>query len=338
MGAAQSKDKKTEDTKLQNEGQAIVQELLNNVDKTIYAQEQAKKAQEKAIEEALKKAREEQEKKEQAENIQKKRQEEQIINIKSSLADMYSNYGNAISSSESILDKQKTMGNIVSNEQARINKEQQNLEQILQTNTRTNDLKENARKRQNAYNYMLFVAVIILLICVILSFIKKTIPIIPEALFSFLYVVIIAVGVIYLSYLYYGIYTRDLLNFDELHFNYSPVSKDISSIKNTQAQSDGNLLGPIFNPNICIGENCCTESTVFDIGVGKCIIPCSPGYVNYQGNCIASAQCTGNNVVCGSSCIPNTQNCLVSEGFSGINNKKQAEPFSPSEFTDYQKI
>ena len=147
----------------------------------------------------------------------------QIQSIQQSLADMYSNYGNAITSSATILDKQNSVKDIVLQESNRIDSEKNNLDQILQTNTRNNDLKENARKRQNAYNYMLFIAVIILSICLVLSFIRKTIPIIPEALFSFLYVIILSVGTIYISYLYYDISTRDMLNFDELHFSYSPV-------------------------------------------------------------------------------------------------------------------
>ena len=150
----------------------------------------------------------------------------QIQSIQQSLADMYSNYGNAITSSATILDKQNSVKEIVSKEKDRINSEKNNLDQILQTNTRNNDLKENARKRQNAYNYMLFIAVIILLICLVLSFIQKMLPFIPEGLFSFLYVIILAVGILYLSYLYYDISTRNMLNFDELHFSSSPTTNN----------------------------------------------------------------------------------------------------------------
>lgn len=262
----------------------------------------------------------------------------QIETIQKSLADMYNNYGNAVSLSQSILNQQKSVGNIVTNEQQRINTEHKNIQQLLETNTRSNDLKENARKRQNAYNYMLFVFIIILLICLILSFIKKTIPVIPEAVFSFLYVLVIAIGVIYLSVLYYSISTRDMLNFDELHFSYSPKnSKDVEQAQ-AKARKKGDLLGSVFNPNICIGEDCCTESTIFDKGVGKCIIPCPEGSLDLQGKCIIASECKGNNIVCGNSCIPNTQRCLVSsEGFLGLSINQKVEPFSPSEFENYHK-
>jgi len=173
----------------------------------------------------------------------------QIQSIQKSLADMYSNYGNAITSSVTILDKQQSVNEIVSKEKDRINSEKNNLDQILQTNTRNNDLKENARKRQNAYNYMLFIAVIILSICLVLSFIRKTIPIIPEALFSFLYVILLSVGIIYISYLYYDISTRDMLNFDEIHFSYSPTTNNKNN-PITQANTELEKANPdIFKCN-----------------------------------------------------------------------------------------
>jgi TM2 domain-containing membrane protein YozV len=264
----------------------------------------------------------------------------QIIGIKDSLADMYNNYGKAIASSQSLIDQQKTMRNIVSDEQKRIQYEQRNMKQILDTNTRNNELKENLRKRQNAYNYLLFVAIIILLICVFIAFIKNMFPMIPEGIFTFLYIIVLTVGIIFLSYLYYGISTRNMLNFDELHFNYSPVAKDIDSITQAQAkaQAKGDLLGGIFNPNLCIGSDCCTDKTIFDKGIAKCITPCEDkNKIRLNGRCIVKSECKDENKVCGKSCIPSTDTCFTDEAFSGFNINRNVEPFSPCEFEDYQR-
>lgn len=265
-----------------------------------------------------------------------------LQNIKDSLESMYNNYVNAQVSSQNILNQQGVINDIVDKEKIKIDKEQTKLEQILDTNNRNNDLKDSARKKQNAYNYLLFIIIMILVLCVIISFIRKLLPILPDALFLFLYTLILSVGIIYLLYIYYGIYRRDSIHFDELQLN-PPPSKDAYDIIQQQqnAKKTGDLLGSVNNPNICNGADCCSNNSIFDGGIGKCILKC-PGSnddplntIYFEGRCIAPTDCNGNSIICGKSCIPDSKGCLVSEGFNMIN--QTIKPFSANEFENYSK-
>lgn len=195
------------------------------------------------------------------------------------------------------------------------------------------ELNDSQRKKQSQYNYIILILVIALILFILLIKIKSLLPFIPDFIISFLIVILFFVSFIYIIYILYSISTRDHIYFDKILLQ-PPAEADPNAKQN--AIKSGNLLKTFYNSNNCIGEECCSKDSLWNQYTNKCQKSCPYGEVDFNGTCIVRANCeTGNNVICGNSCIPPSQTCYNLESMVNLEVNGKIKPFTPFEYNDY---
>lgn len=94
---------------------------------------------------------------------------------------------------------------------------------------------------------------------------------IPSEISSIVIGIIVAVGIIYLAYCLYDIYSRDNMNFNEYSYK-TPANKsdtpnnkpDYADVWDEDSDSNTSPTEP------CIGKDCCTDGMTFDVSSQTC--------------------------------------------------------------------
>lgn len=256
-----------------------------------------------------------------------------IINgVQTKLTGIHTDYSSANISNKDLNNNVNQVSGILEKEKQFLNDKSNELNSELSSQQRLIELNDSQRKKQSYYNYIILVIVITLILFIILINIRNVFPFIPEFLISLLLILIITLSVGYISILFYNSTLRDHMDFDKIDL---PPPATEEKKMGSDGKDSTNLLKSIMNSNDCVGEECCLGSNKLSWNpyINKCDIKCDAGTYAYNGNCVTASECTGNNVLCGRSCIPNTQTCLKLESMDNLD--KKIKPFEPSEFDRY---
>jgi len=195
-----------------------------------------------------------------------------VKTIQQNLDNLNKSFASANISSSNILERQADISNIIQTELGRLNMKKQNIDAALDGKKRIVLLNESYRQRYIQYTKMIIIIVLTIFAFLLIVFAGRYFTIIPTVLINILCIIIIAIGLIN-CYIIYGVITsRDQLNFNELNLP-SPVlltPEQLAQQRKKQGQQ-GNLLDSI-DLNYCIGNNCCSEGTVWDSSNGVCVI------------------------------------------------------------------
>jgi hypothetical protein len=185
------------------------------------------------------------------------------LSSKPSPYDTLTNYQNNIQS----------LNNIVQSEQQRLQQKQQSVDSAFYTQNRLIEFNESAKKRTQAFNYIIIVIVIAFIIIFVLLVIYRFLPFIPVPFFV---VLILSVAIIIIIYKLVDIYSRWNMDYD-IYSLQQPVLHSINYdlSNNPLINSRSNILNSLNinscqDPNSCQGPNCCSTGTTWNAVQGKC--------------------------------------------------------------------
>jgi hypothetical protein len=178
---------------------------------------------------------------------------------------LYSNFQQASGTSSAVLDNQKNMQEIVNTELKRLNTKKQSVDAALDGQNRMIQLNDSYRQKYSYYVSRMIIIIIFLIIYIIISSINKNFKDIPQIIFDILYIILAVSLITIIFYSIINIKDRDNLNFSELNYASPniPLSGKELEDKQKSALKSGDLYGSI-NVNGCIGNDCCSEGTVWN--------------------------------------------------------------------------
>lgn len=198
-----------------------------------------------------------------------------VTNIQTGLDQLNADFTKANASSSQVLDHQQKMMDIVDTEKSRLLQKKQNIDNALDGRRRAVLLNESYRQRYFQYLKMIIVFVITLVIYVILVLLSRTFTFIPSVVFDLIYVLLFATSFFAIYFMYLDVASRDKMYFDQIDLDGpSILSPDQISKSAKDSAKSGNLLGTI-NLSSCVGNNCCSTGTVWDVSNSVCVIPSS---------------------------------------------------------------
>ena len=159
-----------------------------------------------------------------------------------------------------------TVAKFYGDELNRLQQKQKNAESILSSNQRIALLNDSYRKRYAKYVEILIVLVLTFIAYLGVSSLQTAFPVIPQIAVDAVTAILIAVVLIYLSFAFYELYSRSVLNYDELDLPAYDASGGIDA--NAIAKS-GQIL-PTNIGNTCVGQACCPSNYNWDSTLNKC--------------------------------------------------------------------
>ena len=256
-----------------------------------------------------------------------------IGGVQNKLTGIHNAYNTANISNKDLNNNVNQVSGILEKEKSFLEDKSNEINSELTSQQRLIALNDSQRKKQSYYNYIILVVVITLILFIILINIRNVFPFIPEIVISLLLIIIITLSAGYISILFYSSTLRDHMDFDKIDL--PPPATEEKKV-GSDGKDSTNLLKSIMNSNDCVGEECCVASTklTWNPYINKCDIKCDTGLYAYNGNCVTASVCTSkNSILCGKSCIPNTQECFNKESMGNLD--KNIKPFGPSEFDRY---
>jgi hypothetical protein len=182
-----------------------------------------------------------------------------------------------ISEQNKVITQQDNVQRILDREQKRLDQKKNAIDTIMEGQRRMADFNSSYTERYRAYNNIIIFTMIMAAISFIVMLFTAY-GIIPGALATFLYVVLIAIFVIMVFNKIQNIFSRDQLDFNKISTNnlltpgqaakstagYSSLMGDM------QNMMSGNMAGT------CIGAACCASGNYFDISSSTCIVGDAP--------------------------------------------------------------
>lgn len=154
----------------------------------------------------------------------------------------------------------------------RLTDKKKSIDTINTTQKRILQLNDSNRKRANYQTYILIVIVVGLVLILGTLLIKKYI--FDNIIMDIIVLIITSLTIIYVLNLVGYMNARDPIDFDRLNLS-SPGSKteDATRIANSDAMKKGDLLGSLgLNSDVCVGQACCSDGTIWDLAQSKCVI------------------------------------------------------------------
>jgi len=213
----------------------------------------------------------------------------------------------------SLILQQNTINRILDTEDERLAAKRANIDNAINGQQRLIQLNDTYRKRYSAYIKLVFIIVLALVIIIALMFINKLFPLIPQSVYTLLYIIILSVSIIYAWFILSDIQKRDKFEYDK-RTRLAPVSKDELQKNAEAAAKAGELLASV-GPNAgCKSEGCCAPGTMWEKTLGKC--------------------------------VPGSSLSSILSGFTTIKQAyeeekelhKTIQPYTPNEFESYSKL
>jgi hypothetical protein len=174
-------------------------------------------------------------------------------------------------------------------ELSRLQQKQANASDILNSQQRIAMLNDSYRKRYAKYVQMLIVLVLAVVVYLGLNAVKNMFPIIPQFAVDLLTFLLMGLVFFYLAFAFYELYSRDVLNYDELDI---PVY-DASGSTTTTSAASTSISASTNAQGTCVGQACCPTDYVWNVGTNKCIpktaTPSAGGFTTLEFTSIDSA-------------------------------------------------
>jgi len=149
-------------------------------------------------------------------------------------------------------------------EMNRLNAKQQNVDAILNTNQRLATLNDSYRKRYSRYVQILMVLILAYVIYLAFILLQRSFAI-PQFIVDVVTVVLIFLVAFYLFSVIWELYSRSVINYDELDIPSYDASGGI--------KGDSDILSGDGSWSIasCMNNDCCPTGYTYDQTVNKCV-------------------------------------------------------------------
>lgn len=159
-----------------------------------------------------------------------------------------------------------TATNFYNDELSRLQAKQQNTNLILTSQERLALLNDSYRKRYARYIQMLMVLVLAVLVYLGAVLLQKQFPAIPQVAVDIVTMVLMFLVIFYLFSVGNELYSRSLLNYDELDL----PAYDASGIDVSDLAAKGQIFDyQSTDGNVCVGAQCCPG--FYDTGNNVCM-------------------------------------------------------------------
>ena len=160
-----------------------------------------------------------------------------------------------------------TANDFYTDELNRLDKKQQNANSITQSNMRLTELNDSYRKRYAKYVQILMVLILAYALYLAVILLQKMFPVIPPIVIDVVTIVLIFLVALYLFNAGWELYSRSLLNYDELDLpQYDSSGVDVSKLPEGQVFDYQGI-------NTCVGQACCpVDSHTYDSTTNKCVL------------------------------------------------------------------
>ena len=157
----------------------------------------------------------------------------------------------------------------------RLEAKQKNANNIMNSQERLAKLNDSYRKRYAKYVQILMVLILAYIVYLGMIILQKQIPSFPEVVVDVVTVVIIFAVAIYLFSTMWELYSRSIVNYDELDIaEYDSSGVDVSDLEDKEGEDANNING---NVSVCVGNACCDNGFIYDSSKNKCVIkPTAP--------------------------------------------------------------
>jgi hypothetical protein len=193
------------------------------------------------------------------------------INLFESLTSSYSFYETNLTNSNNVLNNQ-IVALKIANEQLNTLKKRMKLVMDKNANKRRLiQINTYYGKQYDAYSQVMkYIFIVTLILLVLTVFANK--EWIPRNIYTFLVILILFIGFIYIISKVWDIYLRDNMNFDEYNWNFSPSfsSSTLSSLSSSTSSSSTSSSS-VQNSLTCVGSACCSSSELFDESQNLCV-------------------------------------------------------------------
>jgi len=152
-------------------------------------------------------------------------------------------------------------------ELSRLQSKQQNANAIMSSQSRLADLNDSYRKRYAKYVQILVFLIVVVLVYLAVVALQARFPSIPQIVVDIVTIVLIFLVAIYLFSAISELYSRSLLNYDELDM--AGYNSTDSSVDVTALEDKGQITGK-SGTEICKGSECCPEGKTFNNANNKC--------------------------------------------------------------------
>lgn len=295
-----------------------------------------------------------------------------VANINKSLGTLSNNLDNATSAIGPTLTYQQEVRRILNRENARLVNKKRAVDSAYDGQKRMISLTNSTTAKNKAYNYILFIMVLILFLFVVIKHLYN-IEGISHALLDISNVVVISLGLVYCLYLYSDIRRRYNMDFNQITLE-EPIRKTPEQIQKDidDNRKSGNLYALAKGSNSasgCQGSACCPNGSTFNEKYNICVPDMVPadkngvtsanaqnwkyfatknadGVITYEWRDVRSDAPVGCNTLglngndgfskydaSALSCKTTTSAFTTLSGNSG-----QAKPFSADEFVEYGRV
>lgn len=190
------------------------------------------------------------------------------LNMYSTLQNMYSSYNEDINNLDSTLSTQLNSINQIEDELNQSKLYINSVDQLKIDKLRVIEINNYYAKRYNAYKGIMLLITITCIPILILTVLSNN-SIIPSSIYQLIVGLIILISSYIIFRQYADISNRDNLNWDTYSWYFNKNNAPEPETSTDENATDENTL----NENeVCIGELCCTEGTIYDYNLQKCVI------------------------------------------------------------------
>ena len=192
-------------------------------------------------------------------------------NLINTLNGMYSYYTQNVDSANNVMQQQKQAMDIINRELALSKKKLEYIQEQKINKIRLIEINDYYSEEYAEYTKLVKYIIYMLLPIILLTIIGKM-EIVPSNLLGLFIIIILLVGVYFISPVIFSILSRDTMNYNEYRWRFD---KSTAPKVDIGEASKGDMFAYANNGGeaVCVGEQCCSDGFRYNASLNKCEMP-----------------------------------------------------------------
>ena len=158
---------------------------------------------------------------------------------------------------ETIETKNNGVQQLLSDEMRRLDDKKKVIDSLYHTKERVDGFVKSETLKKQANNNILATLFIMVIGALLVLFLRKNFPLLPDIVYDFCIIIIIAIGIIRIIWFQVDIYKRDHMDFEKVNFNL------LLEVKPTSKESNVIVFDTENRGSMCVGSDCCPTGQFF---------------------------------------------------------------------------
>ena len=194
------------------------------------------------------------------------------INLYSALKDAYGAYQQNTENTRDTLGQQISAIDILENELNESKRRMNLIDSEKNNKMRLVEINTYYGKRYTAHANLMKTIILTCIPLIIFATLNNK-GILPNALFSFLSIIVLVIGLIFIIVQILDIANRDNMNWDEYNWYFDKNTAPSPQYTTDSSSSSSSTSNPWETPTItCIGSACCAQDSTYDASLNICVI------------------------------------------------------------------